>query len=338
MHDADRRLVSVTDPLGHATKYAYYEDGMLKSLTDANGHTMSWDIDVESRPVAKIYADGTATTYQYENTTSRLLSTTDALGQVTNYAYALDDEPAGITYVNTLNPTPTVTFTYDQYFPRLTQMTDGSGTTNYSYVRVGSLGALRLARETGPLPNGTIAYGYDALGRVVGRGVGGASAETFQYDRIGRLVGHGDALGKFALAYLGETGQLTGRALAGSSLTTAWSYLDNTGDRRLKSIVNSFGREFDYTTTPDNLITAIAEHKSGKLLRGWGLGYDADNWLTSAVESPGSKYAYTLDPVGNIVKSGSTTFTYNKVNELTNAGYVYDADGELVSDGVRNYA
>jgi RHS repeat-associated protein len=30
--------------------------------------------------------------------------------------------------------------------------------------------------------------------------------------------------------------------------------------------------------------------------------------------------------------------TYNKVNELTNKGFVYDAAGELVSDGVRNYA
>ncbi len=185
-HDADRRLVSVTDPLGQVTKYAYYEDGALKSLTDANGHGTSWDIDIESRPVAKIYADGTATTYQYENATSRLAATTDALGQVTNYAYALDDRPAGITYLDALNPTPAAGFTYDQFFPRLTAMTDGSGTTNYSYKPVGSLGALRLAKEAGPLPNGAIAYGYDKLGRIVGRTVGGASPESFQYDRIGR--------------------------------------------------------------------------------------------------------------------------------------------------------
>ncbi len=131
---------------------------------------------------------------------------------------------------------------------------------------------------------------------------------------------------------------MTSRSLAGGKIATAWSYLDNEGDRRLKSIVNSFGREFDYTTTPDNLITAIAEQRSGKLLRRWSLGYDADNWLTRADESPGGQYAYALDPVGNIVKSGSTTLIYNKVNELANAGYVYDADGELVSDGVRRYA
>ncbi|HEY1261674.1 MAG TPA: hypothetical protein VGF34_20685, partial [Stellaceae bacterium] len=73
-HDADRRLTAVTDPLGHVTRYLYYEDGTLKSVTDPNGHTTSWSIDVESRPTAKIYADGRTLTYSYEHTTSRLQS------------------------------------------------------------------------------------------------------------------------------------------------------------------------------------------------------------------------------------------------------------------------
>ncbi len=338
VHDADRRLTSATDALGHVTTYTYFEDGALKSLTDPNGHTTNWAVDVESRPTAKIYADGSETTYQYEITTSRLKSTTDALGQSKDYSYALDDQLAGITYDSTLNPTPNVGFTYDPFFPRVTSMIDGSGTTNYSYVPIGALGALHLAQEAGPLPDGRIDYAYDALGRVVARNVGGASPETFRYDTIGRLVGHADALGNFDLAYLGETGQLTKRALAGGNVATAWSYLSNTGDRRLKSIVNTPGREFDYTTTPDALISKIMEQKSGNLQRTWNLGYDDDNRLLTATSSPGAKYAYRLDPAGNIIKSGATTLTYNKVNELTNAGYIYDADGELVSDGVRSYA
>ncbi len=194
-YDADRRLVSVTDPLGHVTRYGYFEDGTLKSPTDPNGHTTSWDVDVESRPTAKIYADGSETTYGYELRTSRLASATDALGQSKNYTYALDDRLAGIGYRNALNPTPNVSFAYDPYFPRLTSMTDGSGTTTYSYVRVGKLGALHLAQESVPLPNGTIAYAYDPLGRVSTRTVGGASPETFQYDKIDRLVDHTDPLG-----------------------------------------------------------------------------------------------------------------------------------------------
>jgi RHS repeat-associated protein len=345
IYDADRRLTSATDPLGHKTSYTYYEDGTLRSLTDANGHTTSWDIDLESRPTAKIYANGTSTTYQYELTTSRLKSMIDALGQSKNYAYEIDDQPAGVVYENAVNPTPTVAFAYDPYFPRVTAMSDGSGTTSYSYVPVGKLGALQLERESGPLPNGTISYGYDALGRVVTRTVGGANPETFSYDKIGRLVDHTDGLGKFALSYLGETGQQTRRQLVGSNVATAWSYLSNIDDRRLKSIVNTPGREFDYTTTPEDLITQIAEKRSGSLLQNWDLGYDNDYRLLTADSSKGLKYGYALDPVGNITSfqapAGTTAAAYNKANELTELmkqPFVYDADGDLVSDGVRSYA
>jgi RHS repeat-associated protein len=226
-------------------------------------------------------------------------------------------------------------------------MTDGTGTTPYSYVPVGTLGALQLEQESSPLPNGRITYAYDPLGRVVARTVGGAAPESFQYDAIGRLAGHTDALGKFALSYLGETGQMTGRRLVGGRVATAWSYLSNAGDRRLAEIDNKFPneRQFHYTTTAENLITKIAEEKSGRLLQSWALGYDRDKRLSSADSWAGVKYGYTLDPVGNVTNfaapSGTSAAAYNKVNELTKlAGtpFSYDADGNLLSDGVRTFS
>jgi RHS repeat-associated protein len=346
-YDADRRLTAVTDPLGQKTTYTYYENNALKSLTDPNGHMTSWGIDVESRPTAKIYADGTATTYSYELTTSRLAAVTDALGQTRKYQYALDNRLAGIGYEGALNPTHAVSFDYDPYFPRLVSMIDGTGTTSYSYVPVGSLGALRLSQESGPLPNEKIIYGYDKLGRVVTRTVNGASAENFAYDKIGRLIGHTDALGKFATTYLGETQQPILRQLAGGSVATTWSYLPNSGDRRLAEIDNKFPneRQFHYTTTPDNLITKIVEDKSGSLQQSWNFGYDNDKRLISADASVAGKYGYTLDPVGNITSfkapSGTSGAAYNAVNELTELSgtpYTYDADGNLIADGVRTYS
>ncbi len=66
--------------------------------------------------------------------------------------------------------------------------------------------------------------------------------------------------------------------------------------------------------------------------------------MTTAVVTAAGKYGYGLDPVGNITKftspSGTSTATYNKVNEVTALGgkpFVYDADGNLVSDGARTY-
>jgi uncharacterized protein RhaS with RHS repeats len=113
-------------------------------------------------------------------------------------------------------------------------MTDGTGTTQYSYVPPGSLGALQLQQESSPLAGSGIAYAYDALDRLASHTVQGAGAETFQYDAIGRLVTHANDLGSFTL-YLGQTSQIAGRALASSTVATTWSYLNNTGDRRLSA-------------------------------------------------------------------------------------------------------
>jgi hypothetical protein len=55
----------------------------------------------------------------------------------------------------------------------------------------------------------------------------------FGYDAIGRLTGDTSDLGSFTLGYLGQTGQITSRALTGSNLATSWNYLANVGDRRL---------------------------------------------------------------------------------------------------------
>jgi len=89
-------------------------------------------------------------------------------------------------------------------------MTDGTGTRQYSYVPVGSLGALQLAQESGPLASSAITSAYDELGRLASRTVQGAGAETFAYDPISRLITHANDLGSFTLGYLGQTGS-TGR-------------------------------------------------------------------------------------------------------------------------------
>jgi hypothetical protein len=191
---------------------------------------------------------------------------TDALAQVKTYTYAKDDRLSGITYTGAVNPTPDVSFTYDPYFPRLTAMSDGTGTRQYAYVPVGAPGALQLQQEAGPLAASAIASAYDALGRLSSRTVQGAGAETFQHDAIGRLAVHASDLGTFNLGYLGQTGQIASRQLASSTLVITWSYLGNTGDRRLAGIANAgltAGQfsNFTFTTTPENFISGITDPK-----------------------------------------------------------------------------
>jgi len=64
----------------------------------------------------------------------------------------------------------------------------------------------------------------------------GTTTETFAYDALGWLSSHASDLGSFTLAYLGQTGQITSRALGGTSLATTWTYRSNTNDRRLASV------------------------------------------------------------------------------------------------------
>jgi RHS repeat-associated protein len=310
-----RRLTKIIDPLGQETLFGYNRSGKLTSLTDPKGYITSWTYDVQGRPTTKQYADTSTVTYAYENTTSRLKSVTDALGQIKQYAYAKDDQLTGISYSNAVNPTPNVSFAYDPYFVRLTSMTDGNGTTQYSYVPVGSLGALKLQQEASPLPSSAITYAYDELGRLNSRTVAGAGAETFAYDTLGRLSGHTSDLGSFALSYLGQTEQITQRQLlpATANLETNWSYLNNVGDRRLAQIANvglAAGQfsTFQFTTTPENFITAITETSD----------------------------APTVYP-----RPGSQTASYNNLNQLTNLSgqtLSYDSNGNLLSDGQRSYS
>ncbi|MBS0219676.1 MAG: hypothetical protein JSR91_02945 [Proteobacteria bacterium] len=60
-------------------------------------------------------------------------------------------------------------------------MTDGTGTTPYTYVPIGSLGALQLQQESSPLANSAIAYAYDELGRLARTPAGGGSAVMVSY-------------------------------------------------------------------------------------------------------------------------------------------------------------
>jgi hypothetical protein len=70
-------------------------------------------------------------------------------------------------------------------------------------------------------------------------------------------IGHADALGQFAIGYLGQTSQPVSRGVSGVRLSTTWSYLPNSGDRRLAGIANATTRQYSYTTTSEDLISAI---------------------------------------------------------------------------------
>lgn len=347
-YDAVRNLIGMTDPMGRQTQFTYYENGALKSLIDPNGNVTTWTIDLQGRVTGKQYADGSQSSNAYEKTTSRVKSSTDARGQVKQYTYALDDQLAGIDYTNVINPTPSVKFTYDPYFSRLASITDGGGTRTYQYQPLGAPGALRLAQESGPYQNDAIGYQYDALGRLIGRTVD-SSTESFAFDSLSRLTSTVGPLGAFDLAYLGETGQLASRQLRGAATGTAWSYDTNANDRRLTAIANGgAARGYQYTTTPENLVTRIVETAASDgaaPTQTWDYSHDQADRLLQGVSSGGAQYAYGYDSADNLTlqqgAAGAVSASYNALNQISGLGsgpsFTYDANGNLTDDGVRTY-
>jgi YD repeat-containing protein len=175
-YDALRRQVTVGDGLGRVTRQTWCTCGSLSSLTDASGHSTSWDRDVMARVTKETRANGSFSTYVYEPISGRLQSTTDPKQQVTTYTYGLDDTISSIAYTNAAIATPTVTMAYDPNYPRLASMTTaGYGETDYTYVPVGTQGAGQPATIAGPLANDTLSYTYDELGRQKTRTLNGVT-------------------------------------------------------------------------------------------------------------------------------------------------------------------
>jgi|APLak6261658528_1056013.scaffolds.fasta_scaffold00207_1 RHS repeat-associated protein len=349
-YDANRNLIRVTDPLNNPTDYYYYPNGTLKSLVDANNNTTTWQRDLQSRVTEKQYADGTKDTFIYENTTSRLKSKTDGIGQIKQYSYAKDNKITRIAYPNAINPTATVNFSYDTVLPQLVEMLDGTGSTQYTYYPIGQLGALKLKQEDGAYQNDTLSYQYDALGRITTRTID-TTNETFTYDALGRVTNHTSPLGTFVRSYLGETEQPTGehkQTTTGLGLGTDWQYDSNANDRRLLGITHTKGKNFSYTRTPEDTITNIHETSSlsTNTTRDWLFDYDANDRVTKVTVPNDIVYQHQYDPVNNLLVSNyskvgsnatsSEILSYNNLNQvLTNTQYgrttSYDANGNMTS-------
>ena len=372
-------MSAVTEPLSgtatRTTSYNYYEDGSPKDIIDANGNDTHWNIDLESRPISKTYGYGTSSakteTYQYEATTPRLHSITDASGQVKTIAYDHSDRIIGIAYMHPVNPTPNVNFSWDPYFPRLSSMTDGTGATHYTYAAPGTNGALQVASIAGPFANDTTGFSYDALGRVSEKTIPGGN-ESFGYDAISRLVSHTTPLGAFTDTYLGETDQPTSRSVTNAAaahspllkarsstmgstiavsprgmaapaasttvVSTAWGYDTNAHDRRLISISNS-GISRSYALAYAN--SSVTNP------------YDITSIIDTAAKGhpfPTTSHSYTYDLSDRLLTAnspavGNYSYTYDRLDNATrvasNSGTTtasYNTLNQLATWGSTTYA
>ncbi len=332
-YDAMEQPLSVTDPQGNTTRFEWCQCGSLTAMLDPLGRRTSWTYDVQGRPTAKHYADGSMETYAYEDSTSRLRLRQDPGGQQTVFEYYADNTPKRVRYPNAAIPTPTVTFTYDPDYNRVATMQDGMGTTTYAYnpiTPMPTLGAGSLQSVSGPLPNSTVTYQYDSLGRVLSRSLNGA-ALAMTYDALGRITGLTNLLGAFQFNYIEASERLASEAYPNGQ-TNLYAYYDNLGDHRLMEILNlkpdgSLLSAFGYGYNSVGQITSWTNQSGSSAARTWQLAYDAGGQLTGAVLSEGAgpvgSLTYAYDAGGNRLLSSSNDVPqaagYNALNQLVSA-------------------
>ena len=374
-YNANRQMDSITDPLNRTTQFGWCSCGQLATISDPKTppQITTFNRDLQGRVYQKVFFDNTTINYLYDgqsaaNTigaSSRLKSATDAKNQRANYTYFADDNIQQITYTDTndqpLNPpTPSVSFTYDPNYNRVSTMTDGSGPTVYSYNAIPpapTLGAGQLGSIDGPLANDIITFGYDELGRVINRSINGAAnSQSWAFDSLGRLSGNTNKLGGFVYTYVGVTNRLQTLAYPGGA-TTNYLYFDNLEDKRLQQIKNltstsALLSQFDYTYDDEGQIKTWTKNYPGLLPvapQRYDLVYDNADQLTRAPLKNANNnnvitnYLYGYDLASNRIteKIGTvtTTSTPNNVNEIVsqsggvNRTLSYDSNGSITSDG-----
>ncbi|HXC16280.1 MAG TPA: hypothetical protein VNV60_02450 [Holophagaceae bacterium] len=337
-----RQLTDVQDPQGRLTHLNWCGCGTLESLVDPMGRITTWARDLEGRVVAKIYPDLTQTSYAYDSA-GRLTQRTDAKGQVTNYGYFIDDDLRSVAYSNAAVATPSTSYTYEIRYNRLATSTGGTGTTTYAYnpvTTMPALGATRLLSVTSPMANSAITYGYDPLGRVLSRSINGV-AENRTYDALGRIATVTNPLGAFTYTYDGATNRLLNVAYPNGQ-TTAFTYFNTLGDKRLQSIQNlkSTGANistFGYTYDATGQIQSWSQQADAQSPKAYGFSYDPVGQLLSAtLTDTGTSqvlktYVYGYDDAGNRtaeqINGAITTSTYNTLNQL--AGQSFSATPSL---------
>ena len=353
-HNSMRQLSKRTDALGRETRFQWCSCGDISSLIDPMGRATTWHKDVQGRSMSKEYGDGSSVNYFYENSSSRVRQIIDERQQVTQYSYNRDNTLKTIAYANTAVPTPSVSYTYDPDYPRRVSMTDGIGTTRYSYAAITvppTLGASQLTSLDGPLPNDTMTFTYDEDGRVISNAINGV-VSTMAYDEAGRNTALSNALGNFTSAYDGASRRLVSQTFP-NNLNLERGFGNNLQDGALNRITYKVGAtpvsEFLYVRdiAADARITTWSQQADTQPPSIFTFGYDdADRLLSATVTSSGAlvtDLAYTYDPSGNrlLERLGSTNIiaSYNALNQLdtitnSSSGYrtnEWDGGNRLVS-------
>lgn len=381
-YDSDDLLTRVTDPIGRVTEYryddylrmvevahisagttesvAYDPFNNVRTSTNENGDTTTYDYDGNNRVVAVHYPGAGTESYVY-NAAGEITTMVKTDGVHVNYTY----DPAGrLTRIE--GKGKQIGYTYDDA-DRLVAMDDDLGQTRYDYTPDSNLQFLqkqdgktltfefdansRLRRMIDPDSEETT-YEWNELNQLKSVQFGGASA-SYTYDISGNLVSTLFGNGMQATQSYDERNQLLNKTYShpavGPLLTVQYSH-DNLGRRQAFRRTDPQGvqtRVYTYRTHGELIHTAFSGLGG---TRGVDYSFDNNYNLTSndhngySVNAAdqllgGNGFSQLHDGAGSVATlvrpDSRTTFKYDFRDQLLSAenadhSVTYDYDGDNI--------
>ncbi|MEU9654245.1 FG-GAP-like repeat-containing protein [Streptomyces sp. NPDC048110] len=359
-------LLSEYDPFGNKTSYEYTYRLEPVAYTDARGHRFVTTLDEDGNltelqgPLTKqqwyYKSSGDLFTYWNANnqrsyyaydTSHRLTTVTDPLGNVSSYTYTDDGKLQTVT-----DPRSKVTkYGYDSDGNRISaELPDGSR-YEWKFDSAGRVISVTDPRGIGTEPaRYTTTYGYDVAGRLESKTDTRGNKSSRTYDVAGNLKSETNATGKVTTFLYDAANRLTEmKDPAGRVSKLTYDVMGNIASRtdasgaRTTYVYDKASRLISVTTARGNLADSDASQYT------WKYGYDevgnqvtvtdpagnttkteydAENRPVSVTDPLGNTRTTEYDDEGNVTKK-TDALGKETVNR-------YDANNRLISTTDRN--
>lgn len=307
-YDALNRRTSLVNAMGGLIEYEHSPLDELQQITDPRSKATSYQRNGFG-DLTRLTSPDTGVTAYARNPAGSIEQITDARGQAATYQYDAAGRLKQVAYSD-----QTLQFVYDQGTygkGRLTQLTDGSGTTHWGFD---ALGRVLSKQQSVGSSTFTVGYGYNAVGQLTQLTTPSGQVISYSYHngRIASITVNGNRL-------------LSGVLYAPFGPTSGWNW----GNGTLAV------REYDLNgrvTTIDSAGVSSYQYNSDGTIQSWSqetssaagvsglteLGIDADSNRVLASNGLETR-SYTYDAAGNILSDGTRSFTYNAAGRMVTA-------------------
>jgi RHS repeat-associated protein len=344
-YDPLDRLLSVTDPVSRVTRYTYDLAGQQTVETRAYGTSLQQDyatytFTANGQRASVKDANGNLSSYVYDgfDRLSELHFPSTTLGVGTSsstdyeaYGYDANSNRTSLR----LRSSETIAFTYDNLNRQIVKDIPG-GTSADVYTSYDAAGRVVSALFSSTSGQG-IAYGYDSAGRLTSEAntMGTSLAMSFQYDAASnrtRVIWPDSNYAQYVYDAMNRVANVEENgATSGAGVLGTYSY-DALGRRA--TVTRGDGSTATFTYDNASRLTQLAQDLSGTV-NDQTLGFS----FTAASQI--SQRTASNDNFNWITPAASRSYTANGLNQYTNVGgsaFNYDARGNLISDGSRNFA